>query len=619
MRQSARLWTTETPAGRDKRGVLWHGRPTKPAFSYCDYFLETLSKLYHLSYTLCVMADFDEEKQNKQLKDLYKQEEEELVAALAEQKYGLPYIDLYRLGIDNEALRAIPEADAIKMKVAPFKLFGKNIFIAVRAPTPELLANLKESMERQNLLPTFYMVSSASLEKVWGRYKEISLAESSKIGGLDISGEVLRDIAKNIEHIQDIEKLVVEALEGNKIHKISRLLEIILAGAIAIKASDIHIEPEKERGRLRLRLDGVLQDINFFELDIYRLLNSRIKLLSGMKLTSKIAQDGRFNIMEGEEEISIRTSLIPGSYGESIVMRILDPKAIQVAIEELGIEPYLFEIVKNEIAKPNGFILVTGPTGSGKTTTLYAFLRKIYSPKINVVTIEDPVEYHLPGITQTQINLEKGYTFPEGLRSALRQDPDVIMVGEIRDGETAEIAVQSSLTGHMVFSTLHTNNAAGVIPRLIDLGVNPKILVSALSLSIAQRLVRKLCKFCKKESSPTEKENEIIKLILDGMKEENKDLSKYNIKIGDSFKIFSPVGCEKCNSIGYSGRIGVFEAIKTDEAIEKIMPENPSEREIKKVARTQGILSMRQDGIVKILNGITSMGEVQSVVDLIEE
>lgn len=564
------------------------------------------------------MSDFDEEKQNKQLKDLYKQEEEELVAALAEQKYGLPYIDLYRLGIDNEALRAIPEAEAIKMKVAPFKLFGKNIFIAVRAPTPELLGNLKESMERQNLVPAFYMVSSASLEKVWGRYKEISMAENSKVGGLEISGEVLRDIAKNIEYIQDIEKLVVEALEGNKIHKISRLLEIILAGAIAIKASDVHIEPEKERGRLRLRLDGVLQDINFFGLDVYRLLNSRIKLLSGMKLTSKIAQDGRFNIMEGEEEISIRTSLIPGSYGESIVMRILDPKSIQVNFEELGIEPYLFEIIKKEIAKPNGFILVTGPTGSGKTTTLYGFLRKIHSPEINVVTIEDPVEYHLPGITQTQINPERGYTFAEGLRSILRQDPDVIMVGEIRDGETAEIAVQSSLTGHMVFSTLHTNNAAGVIPRLIDLGVNPKILVSALSLSMAQRLVRKLCKFCKKESAPTPGEAKIIKLVLNSMKEEGKNLLKYNIKDG-SLKIFSPVGCEKCNNIGYSGRIGVFEAIKTDEAIEKIMPENPSEREIKQVARTQGILSMRQDGMVKILNGITSLEEVQSVVDLLEE
>ncbi|OGI59633.1 hypothetical protein A3C60_00720 [Candidatus Nomurabacteria bacterium RIFCSPHIGHO2_02_FULL_37_45] len=445
------------------------------------------------------------------------------------------------------------------------------------------------------------------------------MAESSKIGGLDISGEVLRDTAKNIKYIQDIEKLVIEALEGNKIHKISRLLEVILAGAIAVKASDIHIEPEKERGRLRLRLDGVLQDISFFNFDVYKLLNSRIKLLSGMKLTSQIAQDGRFNIMEGDKEINIRTSLIPGSYGESIVMRILDPKSIQVNFEELGIEPYLLEIVKNEIVKPNGLILVTGPTGSGKTTTLYAFLRKIYSTEINIITIEDPVEYHLPGITQTQINLAKGYTFPEGLRSALRQDPDVIMVGEIRDEKTAGIVTQSALTGQMVFSTLHTNNAAGVIPRLIDLGVNPKILVSALSLSMAQRLVRKLCNICKKEYAPTDQEIKTIKSILNNMREEGKDLAKHNVNEEKPFKIFGTVGCEECNKTGYSGRIGIFEAIRTDETIEKIIPENPSEREIKKVARMQGILSMRQDGIVKILNGITSMEEVQSVVDLNEE
>ncbi len=565
------------------------------------------------------MALFDEEKQNKQLDELYKQEEEQLVASLAESKYSLPYIDLYRLGVDNEALRTIPEKDAIEMKVAPFKLFGKNIFIAVRTPTDDLFKTLKDLMERHNLVPVFYMASNASLQKVWDRYKELSMAESSMVGGLDVSLEVLRNTAKNIERIQDIEKLVAEALEGNQTHKISRILEVILAGAIAIKASDIHIEPEKDRGRLRLRLDGVLQDINFFGLDVYRLLNSRIKLLSGMKLTSKIAQDGRFNIMEEKEEISIRTSLIPGSYGESIVMRILDPKAIQVPIEELGIEPYLFKIVQDEIAKPNGLILVTGPTGSGKTTTLYAFLRKIYSIEINIITIEDPVEYHLSGITQTQVSINKGYTFPEGLRSALRQDPDVIMVGEIRDSDTAEIAVQSSLTGHMVFSTLHTNNAAGVIPRLIDLGVNPKIMVSALSLSIAQRLVRKLCKFCKKENAPTKEEAGVIKIVLDSMKNEGKDFSKYNIKTDKSFKIFSPVGCEKCNKIGYKGRIGIFEAIKTDEAIEKIMPENPSEHEIKKVAHNQGILSMRQDGVVKILNGITSITEVQSVVDLLEE
>ena len=565
------------------------------------------------------MALFDEEKQNKQLDELHKKEEEQLVATLAESKYGLPYIDLSRLGIDNEALRAISEKDSRELNVGPFKLFGKNIFVALRSPTDDLIKRLKEDLERHNLVPTFYMASTASINKVWDRYKEISMAESSTIGGLDISGEILRETAKQIQKMQDIEKMITEALEGNKIHKISRLLEIILAGAIAIKASDIHIEPEKDRGRLRLRLDGVLQDVLFFDLSVYRLLNSRIKLLSGMKLTSKIAQDGRFSIMEEKEELSIRTSLIPGAYGESIVMRILDPRSIQVKLEDIGIEPFLFSVIEKEIAKPNGMILVTGPTGSGKTTTLYAFLRKIYSPEIKIITIEDPIEYHLTGITQTQTNEEKGYTFAEGLRSALRQDPDVVMVGEIRDKETAETAVQSALTGHIVFSTLHTNNAAGVIPRLIDLGVNPKILVSALSLSIAQRLVRKLCTFCKKEKTPTEEENKTIKLVMESIKGEGKSLSNYNINPDASLKLFTIVGCEKCNMTGYKGRIGIFEAIKTDEAIEKIIPENPSEREIKRVASTQGILSMRQDGIVKILNGVTSFEEVQSVVDLNEE
>lgn len=565
------------------------------------------------------MALFDEEKQNKQLEDIHKEEEEQLVATLAESKYGIPYINLYRLGIDNEALRAISEKDSREMNVGAFKLFGKNIFIALHTPTDSLMERLKEDMERRNLIPVFYMASTASIKKVWDRYKEISMAESSKIGGLDISGEVLRDTAKKIEKIQDIEKMITEALEGNKIHKISRLLEIILAGAIAIKASDIHIEPEKDRSRLRLRLDGVLQDITFFGLDIYRLINSRVKLLSGMKLTSNIAQDGRFSIMEEKEELSIRTSLIPGAYGESIVMRILDPKAIQVKLEEIGIEPFLFSVIQEEIAKPNGMILVTGPTGSGKTTTLYAFLRKIYSTEIKIITIEDPIEYHLPGITQTQTNDERGYTFVEGLRSALRQDPDVVMVGEIRDRETAEIAVQSALTGHIVFSTLHTNNAAGVIPRLIDLGVNPKILVSALSLSIAQRLVRKLCTFCKKEKEPSPQELQTIKLVMESITNEGKSLSNYNINPEAPIKLFSAPGCDKCNMTGFKGRIGIFEAIKTDEAIEKIMPENPSEREIKKVAGLQGILSMRQDGLVKILNGITSFEEVQSVVDLSEE
>jgi type IV pilus assembly protein PilB len=578
---------------------------------YVDYTI--------LMYTIRKMAIFDEEKQNKQLEDLRQQEEEELVAMLAESKYKIPYINLSHIGIDNEALRAIPEQDARDLKVGPFKLTGKNIFIALRSPTPELISKLTEEMGRRDLVPTFYMTSIASIEKIWDRYQELSMAENSKVGGLDISAEVLRDTAKDIEKIQDISASIQKLMEDTKSHKISRLLEIILAGAIAIDASDIHIEPEKDRGRLRLRLDGVLQDVDFFDLNTYRLLNSRIKLLSGMKLTSTKAQDGRFSIMEGADEISIRTSLIPGSYGESIVMRILDPKSIQIELESVGIEPYLFSIIKDEIAKPNGLILVTGPTGSGKTTTLYAFLRKIYSPEINIITIEDPVEYRLTGITQTQTDPKKDYGFAEGLRAALRQDPDVIMVGEIRDAETAEIAVQSSLTGHLVFSTLHTNNAAGVIPRLIDLQINPKILVSALSLSIAQRLVRKLCAFCKVEKPLSERENTIVKNILETMKKEGKNISTYGIKEEEAFKFYGPVGCDKCNLTGYKGRIGIFEAIKTDEEIEKIMPGNPSEREIKKVASTQGILSMRQDGVVKMINGITSYEEVQGAVDLLEE
>lgn len=565
------------------------------------------------------MADFDEEKQNKQLEDVHKQEEEELVEILAKAKYNLPYVNLTRMGIDNESLRYISEKDARDRHIAPFKLSGKNIYLAVRSPSGDLLSNLKEEMERKGLVANFYMASLASLTKVWERYKELSLTESSKIGGLDISAEVLRDTAKRIGKMQDIERLVKEAMESTQAHKLSRVLEIILAGAIAIKASDIHIEPEKDRGRLRLRLDGVLQDIMFFETSTYNLLNSRIKLLSGVKLISKVAQDGRFSIKEGEEEINIRTSLIPGAYGESIVMRILDPKSIRVNLEDIGIEPFLFSVIQQEIAKPNGLILITGPTGSGKTTTLYAFLRKIYSPEIKIITIEDPIEYHLDGITQTQTNEDKGYTFLEGLRSALRQDPDVVMVGEIRDSETAKIAVESALTGHMVFSTLHTNNAAGVIPRLIDLEVNPKIMVSALSLSIAQRLVRKLCVHCKKEKIPTGVEKRTMDTVLDSIKNEGKDLKNYNIDINIPFKVYSPIGCEKCNMTGYKGRIGIFEAILTDEAIEKIIPQNPSEREIKRVAAHQGILSMRQDGMVKIINGITSYEEVQSVVDLNEE
>lgn len=565
------------------------------------------------------MATFDEDKQNKQLGDLHREEEEALVEMLANSKYSLPYINLANVGIENEALRTVPESYAREKKVAPFKFSGKHVLVGVRVPTKELLKETKDMVTAQDFTVDFYMVSQASLEKVWDRYKELSMAEVSQQGGIDISGDVLREMASKIQRIQDIALYIKKTIEGtNNVHKTSRLLEIILAGAIAVKASDVHIEPNQENTRLRLRLDGVLQDVSILSREVYVLLNSRIKLLSGLKLNSRTTQDGRFSITEEKDEINIRTSLIPGAYGEAIVMRVLDPKAIQVDLENMGMDTYLLEIVEQEIKKPSGLILLTGPTGSGKTTTLYAFIRKIYNPEINIITIEDPIEYHLKGITQTQINPEKNYTFPEGLRSSLRQDPDVIMVGEIRDGETAQIAVQSALTGHMVYSTLHTNNAGGTIPRLIDLGVNPKIMVSALSLSIAQRLIRRLCEQCKKEHEPSPEETKEIEEVVKGMKKDGKNLERFGLS-DSKRKIFSSAGCEECNHTGYKGRIGIFEAVKTDEAIERIMLENPSEREIKRAARAQGILTLREDGVVKVLQGVTSLEEVKSAVDLSEE
>ena len=491
----------------------------------------------------------------------------------------------------------------------------KHLEIAVGTPNKQEVEDFKQTVIRRGYEPTIYMASTRSLEKVWGRYHEISYAATSRVGGLDVSGDTLLTLTKNIKTIKDVAP-TLEKEKASKSYSVSKALEIIMAGAIALGASDIHVEAEEKQVKIRYRLDGALYDALFIDLHQYKLLNSRLKLLSGLKLTATaIAQDGRFSILIKGVEINIRTSTVPGAYGESIVMRILDPKSIQVKLEDMGIDPALFAVIEREIAKPHGFILVTGPTGSGKTTTLYAFLRRIYSPELKIMTIEDPIEYHLDGITQTQIEPEKKYTFVAGLRAALRQDPDIIMVGEIRDKETAEIAVNAALTGHLVFSTLHTNSATGVIPRLIDLGINPKTLPSALSLSMAQRLARKLCENCKKGRDASLEEDKELRGILKGAEKEGKNLTAYNINSDQKITIFDPVGCDKCNFIGYKGRIGIFEAIVTDEAIEKIMITEPSEREIKKIASLQGILDMKQDGVIKILQGRTTIAEVKSVVD----
>ncbi|MBP6879813.1 MAG: type II/IV secretion system protein [Candidatus Pacebacteria bacterium] len=562
--------------------------------------------------------DFDNELQEKKIEDLKKREEEDLISALASGRYDLPYANLLTEKIENEALALVEEKTARALKVGAYKTLGKKAYLAVHSPNTEGISQVVEDIKQKGFEVIVVMVSMASLEKVWERYKDISHAEEVRAGGIDISPKTLKEMAEQLRTITDVRNVIEQGDGKGGSMATSRILEVIMAGAIKLSASDVHIEAEEESARLRYRLDGVLLDVLYLSKEAYRTLNTRIKLLSGLKLTMKeAAQDGRFGIFFDEIEINIRTSVVPGAYGESIVMRLLDPRSIQVKLEEIGIEPKLYKHIENSMRKLNGLILITGPTGSGKTTTLYAFLQKIYNPELKVITIEDPIEYHLKGITQTQV--EKGYSFFEGLRAALRQDPDVIMLGEIRDPETAKTAVESSLTGHLVFSTLHTNNAGGVIPRLIDLEVNPKTLVSSLTISMAQRLVRKLCVNCKKEVVPKEEDMALVRKIVSEATANGKDVGEWKEKINSPFMLYEAPGCPACGGIGYKGRIGIFEAILTDEAIEKIIPENPSERDIKNISNKQGILDMREDGVLKALSGITSLEEVRSVVYLEEE
>ena len=553
---------------------------------------------------------FDEDKQRNKLEDLRETEEESFAQIMA-QKYGLAYIDLGVNPVNIDALRIIKEEDARAAQIAPFKIVNKKVSIAIISPNDPKTTEAIEDLKARGYDPILFMASHQSLQKIWGRYKDLSYSSETKGGALDIASEEIQNLVKDMKNVQDIKSAIEQVLAQKKSYRISRILEIILAGAITTKVSDIHIEPEEVAVRLRYRLDGVLNDILELDHSIYALLLSRIKLISNLKLNVKSkAQDGRFSIKLGDTEIEIRTSLLPGGYGESVVLRILNPNAIAVSLEELGINEKLLNIIIHELKKPNGMILNTGPTGSGKTTTLYAFLKKIHTPEVKIITIENPIEYHLKGIVQTQTNEEKGYTFLEGLRSALRQDPDIIMVGEIRDEETAEIAVNSALTGHLVFSTLHTNNAAGTFPRLIDLGVNPKVITSAINIAMAQRLIRKLCDKCKKKAELTEKEKALIDSTLQSVRDK-KELEGIDIN-----NIYSPVGCEVCNFTGFKGRTGIYEAVLTDENIEKIVIQNPSEREINKASEEQNILNMKQDGIIKILKGITSLDELGRVIDL---
>lgn len=557
------------------------------------------------------MIQFDESKQERKYAQLREQEEAEAMQTLSD-RYGIPYVDLSTVPVNADALIVIPEAEARTAQLAAFNKEQRVLDVAIHSPELPETKTLLESLKNKGFSVSLFLTTTKSLRFAWDRYKDMTYTSESKRGMLDVSSEDIAEFVKTTHGVNDVKQRITETLAQKKSTRTSNIVEILLASALATNSSDIHIEPEETAVRMRLRLDGILTDVATLDKETHHLLLSRLKLLSGLKLNvAKEAQDGRFSIRMGDTDIEIRTSVLPGNYGESIVMRILNPDTISASIDALGMRPELRAAIEHEIRKPNGMILTTGPTGSGKTTTLYAFLKHVHTPEVKIITIEDPVEYHLQGIVQTQVDAEKDYTFSSGLRASLRQDPDIIMVGEIRDSETAEIAIHAALTGHLVFSTLHTNSAAGAFTRLMDLGISSNILGSSINMALAQRLVRKLCPSCKEETALTEAERAMVEKHLSTV---TKPEIVAGIQREKAWK--AGPGCAECGGDGYKGRMGIFEAIRMDETIEQVVRSAPSEREIQTAAASQGFLTMAQDAVVKILQGETTFDEVSRVVDI---
>ncbi len=539
---------------------------------------------------------------------ILREEEEEKTEAIAN-KFRLPYLDLSTVPVDPAGLKIVPLDKAKESEVIILRKFGKGIKIAVRNPDREETKNLFKDLKDKGYALEVFIVSLSSLESAWKRYEGMEKEREKITKEIEITSEKISELQEEITAFEDVRDKLKAALRMST----TEILEVVFAGALKIEASDIHFEAEEEQVRLRFRVDGILQDVTDLPTTTYDSILSRIKILSELKINvHNIPQDGRFSIAIDKAEIEIRTSVVPGAYGENIVLRILNPKTISLELGGLGLEEYAFEIVNREIKKPNGMIVNTGPTGSGKTTTLYAFLRKINKPEIKIITLENPIEYHLEGIQQTQINPKKNYTFAVGLKAALRQDPDVILVGEIRDEETASTAIQAALTGHLVFTTLHTNDAAGAIPRLVDMKVKPTLVPPALNLVIAQRLVRKVCPECAEKHKPDSKLlsklNEILKAVPANIRAKYPKLDKNLtlLKVGK--------GCRKCNGTGYKGRIAVVELFTIDREMEKLIIKSPSIAEVHEKAVERGMITLKQDAIFKVLNQVTTIEEVERVL-----
>ena len=502
--------------------------------------------------------------------------------------------------IPGEVLELFPKESMEFYQMVPLGKKGGVIEIGMVYPEDIKAQEALKFLARQhNFKYTIYLITPTVFKEILKRQQTL---------GREVR-RVLEDIQSQLEtkkvYAEKPPATYEETLRRVTEAPISKMVAVILRHAVEGRASDIHIEPLKTKTRVRFRLDGVLHSSLYLPKQIHPSVVARVKIISNLRIDeTRIPQDGRFTVNIDGQNIDFRVSTFPTMFGEKVVMRVLNPAQRLTTFESLGLEGRSLTLIKEALKKPYGLILATGPTGCGKTTTLYVILENLNKEGVNIVTLEDPVEYRIEGINQSQVKPEIGYNFANGLRHVLRQDPDVIMVGEIRDTETAELATHAALTGHIVLSTLHTNNALGVIPRLIDLGVQPFLIPATLNIAIAQRLVRRLCPKCKEKVEPYGRIREIIM-------EELKNLPPSERKeLGRELYIWRARGCSECGQTGYSGRIGIFEVLSMTKSLAKIILSEPSEDKIKKEAQKQKMISMRLDGILKVLKGITSIEEV---------
>jgi len=512
---------------------------------------------------------------------------------------GVPFVTLTGLSVPKEILDIIPEPTARTSKVVPLEKKGGKLRVAMLDP---LDLPTIEILERKTGMPVEPVLAEesdleAALERFYGQEKveaEISEAVEAAIPTTKIDEE--------IEKMDEAEKTLREA-------PVSRIVSRLLEYAVKAKASDIHIEPQEDKTRIRYRIDGVMRERFNLPRKIHPSIVARIKILSNLRLDEhRIPQDGRFKVEMGKKRVDLRVSIIPTIFGEKVVIRLLEETNQIMDLPDLGLGGVSLRRLQDALRLPNGIILVTGPTGSGKTYTLASAISKINNVGINIVTLEDPVEIRLPGVTQIQVNPEVGLTFATGLRSILRQDPDVIMVGEIRDTETAELAIHAALTGHLVFSTLHTNSAAGALPRLMDMQVEPYLLTSTVNAIIAQRLVRRICKDCKKAVTAPKEVVAELREELGPLFDKNKQVDKEG-----NVTIYTGAGCDACDGTGYKGRIGIFEVLMASDTISRLVLEHQPTQAIQDQAIKEGMITLKQDGFLKVLSGITSIEEVLRV------